>query len=159
MIKDENTKCSDQLELYRIDGEGSWTLGGSTDSNIEGVCSLGDAFTNYGIADFATYISDKYDYGRVGTDGTSGSDYTLTDLKAPIMSRVAFTKSFDTTYVTNDTAIFTAITTSTGDYTLAEFGIHDASSGGNMGARQTGSWSVVDGETFGIIWRIVVSRG
>ena len=117
------------------------------------------AMTDYAVADFATYISDKYDYGSVGTDGTDGTDYTLNDLKTPVMTRLAFTKSFDTTYSVNDTAILTAITTATNDYTLAEFGIHDASTGGNMGARQVGSWAVTSGETFGIIWRIVVSRG
>jgi putative Ca2+/H+ antiporter (TMEM165/GDT1 family) len=76
------------------------------------------------------------------------------------MTRVLCTKSFATTYSTNDTAVFTGIATASGDYTLCEFGLHTAITAGNMGARQTScTWDVVNGETFGMIWRIVASRG
>ena len=121
---------------------------------------IDDALTDYAVTDLASYILLKYGYASQGIDGTDGTNYTLTDLKSPVMSRVTLTKSFDTTYTTNDTVVFTGITTATGDYTLCEFGIHDALTGGNMGARQTScTWDVVNGETFGMIWRIVVSRG
>jgi hypothetical protein len=50
--------------------------------------------------------------------------------------------------------------TSDGDYTLTEFGLHTLATGGIMGARQTScTWDVTNGETFGMIWRITISRG
>lgn len=174
---------TDKLELYRIDGEldtskpitevdlleaGYKDLETKYNLNpLEKVLKalglyrcIDDALTDYAVADFATYISGKYGYASQGIDGTSGTDYTLTDLKSPVMSRVTCTKSFDTTYSTNDTAVFTGIGTATGDYTLCEFGLHDALTSGNMGARQVScSWEVVNAETYGYIWRVVASRG
>lgn len=172
----------DKLELYRIDSEitsplttegellevGYKDLETKVDLNpIEKVMKalglyrcIDDALTDYAVADFATYISNKYGYASVGTDGTNGDVYSYTNLRSPVMTRVACTKSFATTYSTNDTAVFTVITTATGDYTLTEFGLHDALTGGNMGARQCScTWDVVNGETFGMIWRVVASRG
>jgi len=174
---------TDKLELYRIDGnidssrpvtELDLIDNGYKDletkynlSPFEKVLKalglyrcIDDALTNYAVTDLATYILTKYGYASQGTDGTDGTNYTLTDLKSPVMTRVALTKSFDTTYTTNDTAVFTGIGTATGDYTLCEFGLHDALTDGNMGARQVScSWDVVNAETYGYIWRIVASRG
>lgn len=174
----------DKLELYRIDSraidgsrpvtESELIKRGTKDietkvylNPLEKVLKalglyrcIDDALTDYAVSDFATYISTTYGYASVGLDGTDGTDYTLNDLKSPVMSRVLCTKSFDTTYSTNDTAVFTAITTATSDYTLNEFGLHTALTGGYMGARQVScTWPVVNGETFGMIWRIVASRG
>ena len=168
---------ADKLELYRVDDPtyntfdpDHWSKSLETKvylNPIEKVLKalglyrcIDDALTDYAVADFATYISGKYGYASVGTDGTDGTVYTLTDLKSPVMTRTLCTKSFDTTYSTNDTAVFTGITTATADYTLCEFGLHDAETAGNMGARQVScTWDVVNGETFGMIWRIVSSRG
>ena len=166
---ESNGSVADRLELYRIK-DGEWTLEMQTEVNLPWWKKVGkalgfykcidDALTNYAIQDFATYIHDKYGYASCGTDGTDGDVYTYTDLKTPVMTRVACTKAYATTYTTNDTVVYTAITTATSDYTLTEFGIHDALTSGNMGARQTScTWDVVNGETFGMIWRIVVSRG
>lgn len=160
----------DELTLFKIDSDGNRVDQIKTEYNLGPIKKvlkalglyrcIDDALTNYAVADFATYISTKYSYASMGIDGSSGTDYTLNDLKSPVMSRVLCTKSFDTSYATNDTAVFTAITTADGDYTLTEFGLHTTATSGYMGARQTScTWSVVNGETYGMIWRVVVSRG
>lgn len=172
-----NGSVIDELKLFRIDDPtcieydpNHWSLDLKTEYKLSPMQKvlkalglyrcIDDALTDYAIQDFATYIHDKYGYASVGIDGTSGTDYTLTDLKSPVMSRVLCTKSYDTTYITNDTAVFTAITTADSAYTLCEFGLHDASTAGHMGARQVScTWDVVNGETFGMIWRVVPSRG
>jgi len=121
---------------------------------------IDDALTDYALEDIASYLLTRYSYASQGIDGTDGTVYSLTDLKSPVMTRVSLTKSFDTTYSINDTAVFTGIGTATGDYTLCEFGLHDALTDGNMGARQVScSWDVVNAETYGYIWRVVASRG
>ena len=167
----------DKLELYRIDDPkyvtydpDHWEMDIETKYDLSPLQKvlkalglyrcIDDALTNYAVADFATYIHDRYAYASVGTDGTSGTDYTLNDLKTPVMIRILCTKSYETTNVTNDTAVFMAIGTATNDYTLTEFGLHTAITAGYMGARQTScTWDVVNGETYGMIWRVVVSRG
>ena len=160
----------DKLELYRIDVDGNWNKDIETNVNLSltekiskflGIYKcIDDALTDYAIADFATYISAKYGYASTGTDGTDGDVYTFNDLKSPVMTRTKCTKSIDTTYSTNDTAVFTAIVTASGGYTLTEFGLHDAETDGNMGARQVScTWSVTNGEVFGMIWRVIASRG
>ena len=160
----------DKLELYRIDNSGKWDMELETKVYLNPLQKvmkalglyrcIDDALTDYALCDFATYISTTYGYASVGIDGTGGTTYTYTDLVSPVMTRVLCTKSFDTTYVTNDTAVFTCITTADADYTLCEFGLHTAVTAGQMGARQTScSWDVVSGETFGMIWRVVCSRG
>ncbi len=167
---ESNGAVADRLELYRITTDGEWQLEMQTEVNIpwhkKVLKALGlykcidDALTDYAIQDFATYTLLTYGYAGVGIDGTNGTVYTYNDLLSPVMTRVECTKSVDTTYVTNDTAVFTAITTATNDYTLTEFGLFDALTAGHMGARQTScTWPVTNGETFGMIWRIVVSRG
>ena len=165
----DKSSVADRLELYRIN-DGEWTLEMQTEVNLPWYKKVAkylglykcidDALTDYAVQDFAIYIHDKYGYASCGIDGTDGDVYTYTDLKTPVMTRVACTKAYATTYTTNDTVVYTAITTATNDYTLTEFGIHDALTGRNMGARQTScTWPVTTGETFGMIWRIVVSRG
>jgi hypothetical protein len=169
-----NTGFHDKLELYRIDKHGRWDLEVETvkkPSVFQKLkCRVGlgnmadDALTNYAINDLAAYLSTKYTYVSVGTDATLGTDYTLNELVAPVMTRVAATKSFMNTYGTDvllpDTAVYTSIMTSSGDYTLRESGLHTTITGGYMGARQTYyNWVVANGETFGMIWKIINSRG
>lgn len=167
----------DELKLFRVDDSryrtydpDHWKLEMKTEYSLSPLQKvmkalglykcIDDALTNYAVSDFATYISTKYGYASVGIDGTDGTNYTLTDLKSPVFTRVACTKAYETTYSPSDTAVFTGITTATSTETLTEFGLHDASTSGNMGARQTScTWDVVDGETFGMIWRVVCSRG
>lgn len=167
---DSKGAFTDKLELYRIDSSGTWSKDLETKVYLNPLQrvmkALGlyrcidDALTDYAIEDIAWYLMSKYGYASVGIDGSDGTVYTLTDLKSPVMTRATCSKSFDTTYTTNDTAVFTAITTATSDYTLTEFGLHDAETDGNMGARQVScTWDVTNGETFGMIWRIVASRG
>ena len=160
----------DKLELYRIENDGEWIKDIETKvyfNPLERILKalglyrcIDDALTDYAIEDLTSYILTRYSYASVGIDGSSGTDYTLTDLVSPVMTRTLCTKTFDTTYSSNDTAVFTGITTATSDYTLCEFGLHDTLTSGNMGARQVScTWDVVNGETFGMIWRIVTSRG
>lgn len=159
----------DKLELYRIEND-TWKLDLVTEYNIPWYKRIlkyfglyrciDDALTNYAVQDIVDYLYTKYSYASVGIDGTEGTNYDLTDLKSPVMGRFLCTKSIGTTYATDDTLILTSIVTATGDYTLTEFGIHDVETAGNMGARQTScTWDVVNNETFGMIWRFVVSRG
>jgi len=167
---------SDKFELHRIDCDiGDWDPNKSkpevttlNNPNILqkilcklGICNYaGDALTNYALSDLSTYLSTKYIYCSVGTDGTNGTTYTYTNLIAPVMSRVATTNAVTTTYTTNDTVTYTAVFTSDGDYTLKEAGIHDALTSGNMGARQTYyDWTVSNGDNFGAIWKIINNRG
>lgn len=168
--KPEIATFSDILELHRIDKHGRWELGVETNNNPTTLqkilCKLGiknyagDALMNYALSDLATYLSTKYLYCSVGTDGTDSTTYTYTDLKSPVMARVASTNTVATTYTTNDTAVFTAVFTSDGDYTLQEAGLHTALTSGNMGARQTYyNWDIETAENFGAIWKIINNRG
>lgn len=166
----ENTGFSDVFSLHRIDKYGNWGKPKVETNNNPNVlqrilCKLGilnyagDALTNYALGDLSTYLSTKYLYCSVGIDGTSSTDYTLTDLKSPVMARVATTNTVTTTYTTNDTVQFTAIITCDGDYTLAEAGLHTTLTSGSMGARQTYyNWAVTNGETIGAIWKIINNR-
>lgn len=174
-ILPEHTSLSDVFELHRIDDLNSdwWNdkpeVVTKNNPNIiqKLLCRLGlrnyagDALTNYALADLSTYLSTKYLYCSVGTSGIDGTTYTYGDLLAPAMARVATTNAITTTYTTNDTAQFTAVFTSDGDYTLQEAGLHTtlaATTG--MGARQTFyNWDITNGENFGGIWKIINNRG
>lgn len=170
----------DKFELYRI-SNGKWDLEVETCNKpsvfTKLMCKMGlkniagDALTNYAINDLAVYLHGKYSYTSVGTNvtgnsgsGTPGTDYTLTDLDTPVLTRVAATKSYESTYNTDplypDTTVYTSVMTSTGDYTLKEAGLHTTLTGGYLGARQVfSSWDITNGETFGTIWKIINSRG
>lgn len=163
--------CADIIELYRIDPvTGEWDKKVETNNNPsilqKLMCKLGllnvagDALTDYAINDLSTYLSTKYTYVSVGTDGTNGDIFSYSELLAPVMTRTAATVSITTTYSTNDTVQYTAIITSNGDYALKEAGLFTASTSGYMGARQTFyEWNVVNGEVFGMIWKIINTRG
>ena len=72
------------------------------------------------------------------------------------MTRVLY-QVFDTTYSTNDTAVFTGIGTATGDYTLCEFGLYDALTSGNMVLSGIMFWDVVNAEVMATF--VCASRG
>lgn len=171
--KPELVSFSDRFYLYRIDDDGIWDNKPEVETKNNPtfiqklLCKLGvrnyagDALMNYALADLADYLSTKYLYCSVGTDGTGSTTYTYTDLKTPVMTRVATTNTLETTYVTNDTASFIAVFTSDGDYTLQEAGLHTTlADTTGMGCRQTYyDWEITNGENFGAIWKIINNRG
>lgn len=105
-------------------------------------------------------ITNFFDYIAVGT-GTTAADVTDTALQTESatagLTRAASTNSRVTTDVTNDTAQFVRIFTVTGSVAVTESGIFDASSSGNMLARQVFSAiNVVNGDSLTITWKIDV---
>jgi len=170
----DKAKCQDIIELYRISDNGEWNKSLETNNHPSILQRIlkslglyncaGDALTNYAINDLAVYTASKYIYASVGIDGTSGTNYGYTDLKSPVMTRWSVTPSIVNTYSSDpllpDTVQYAIMATSTGDYTLQEAGLHTTLTGGYMGSRQTfGNWPVVNGETFGMIWKIIYGRG
>lgn len=120
----------------------------------------GDAMMNWGILKLSESIYDTYSHISVGVSSSSPGDFTLIDLVSPTLVRIAATKGYTTTFIENDTAVFTGIFTPDGTYTIVETGIHTAATGGNMGARQTTcNISTTPGVEFGIIWKVCVARG
>jgi hypothetical protein len=173
-IKPELHGFSDTFKLCLLDKNGNPDIENPevvTKNNLtwldQLLCKLklrnyaGDAVMNYFLSDISTYLSTKYLYCSVGTDGTNGSTYTYTDLIAPVMTRVATTNTISTTNVTNATVNFTAIFTASGDYTLLEAGLHTTLAGTTgMGARQIFyDWDVTNGQKFAGIWEIINNRG
>lgn len=156
----ESVTISDRLELYRI-VDNEWILEVHTDNELCGQPGFaGDAVTDYFLSAQATDQSIRYTHCSIGTDGTDGSVYSLNELKYPVLNpRIATTNSVGTTNVTNDTSQFMAVIECTGDWILQESGLFTAATGGFMGARQTYyDWEVDNGETIGIIWKIINNR-
>lgn len=120
----------------------------------------GDAMMNAGLTHIATAVHDYYGFISVGTSSSSPSDYTRNDCVTPVLTRVAATKSYETTYVANDTAVFTGVFYPSAVYTIVETGLHTLVTAGIMGARQTScSIVTVNGIPFGIIWKVAIVRG
>lgn len=170
----DGTSCEDKLEIYRINKDGSWKLEVETNNHPSLWCKFlkflglknyaGDALTNYAINDLAVHTGNKYTYASVGIDGSSSSNFDLNDLVSPVMTRTSAVIGYTSTYSTNatypDTVVYTIVMTATGDYTLQEAGLHTAATSGYMGSRQTFSnWSVTNGESFALVWKIVYGRG
>lgn len=171
----DNMGCSDRLALYRIDDEGNWTCEVKTNKKPSlweralkrfGFYNCADdAMMEYALNDLALHLYDKYSFISVGESSASSTVYTLDDLVDPVMTRIA--ASTATTFTTNntdsdypDSVRFVSLFVSDSDYTLKESGLHTAESGGYMGARQTfGNWDVATGDSFGVIWDIICSRG
>jgi|GEM_PF-6911425 len=166
----DNMRMEDRIEVYDVNKDGSFgkcIL--KTNNNPSFLHRLlmrfglykcaGDAMMNYGIQHLATAIYSTYGYVSVGISSASPSDYALTDIISPVLTRMLATKSYETYYTTNDTAVFTAVFTPDGTYTIVETGLHDAITAGNMGARQTScSITTSTGVPFGIIWKITIAR-
>lgn len=105
-------------------------------------------------------VTNFFDYIAVGT-GTTAADATDTTLEtetaASGLTRAASTNSRVTTDVTDDTAQFVKAFSVSGTVAVTESGVFDASSAGNMLARQTFSAiNVVSGDTLTITWKIDV---
>lgn len=121
---------------------------------------LDDAAMNYEIQRLATSIYNTYSHVSVGISSASGSDYTLTDLISPVLTRSVASKSYITTYIADDTVQMLGVFTPDGTYTIVETGLHDASISGNMGYRQTScSISTTSGVPFAILWKVTIARG
>jgi hypothetical protein len=120
----------------------------------------GDAMMNWGLQQLAISVYNTYGYVSVGTSSSTPSDYTLNDVVTPVLTRISATKSYDTTFIENDTVQFIAIFTPSGTYLIVETGLHDAETGGHMGARQTtcNITTTID-VPFGILWRVCIARG
>lgn len=120
----------------------------------------GDAMMNWGLQQIATSIYNTYTHISVGTSTATPDDYTLNDVVSPVLTRVLATKGYGTTFITNDTAVFTGIFYPSGSYTIVETGLHDDDETGHMGARQTScSIPTTTGVPFGIIWKVCAARG
>ncbi len=125
-----------------------------------------NVITNVGKAQVAGLINgvvtSPFRYVAIGT-GTTAPSASDTALDNEIARKVGST-SRATTNVTNDTAVVEATFSSadglSGSSNVAEAGLFDAASGGNMLARQTFSAIPVNwdgGDTLTIRWRIIVS--
>ena len=124
-----------------------------------------DLIMDVGIQDVATMLKDRYNYIQNGESDADMATSTLTDLKSPLATaRVSATKGLETTYLLNDTAIFTGVfTNNTGStQTVLESGLFkDATTSVDdiMFCRQTFSYTALNGSTYGVIWKITVTRG
>jgi hypothetical protein len=170
----DNTRCIDTLEGYRIDKEGVWHKEFETNNNPSlwqrllkyfGLYKCaGDALTNYAINDLAVHTAGKYTYASVGTSAASSTDYTLNELVSPVMARQLATISYVSTYNTDpaypDTVQYTIVITATESATLKEAGLHTTLTSGYMGSRQTFTdWVIASGESFAMVWKITYGRG
>lgn len=113
-----------------------------------------------GIAQIAGLINGvvttPFTYVAVGS-GTTAPTSADTALENELLRGLA-TTSRTTTTKTNDTARWEITWTAESDMTITEAGIFDASTNGNMLARQTfTAVSVATGEQFRVIWEITVS--
>jgi len=171
----DNIRCIDVLELYRIDKEGEWHKEIETNNHPSlwqrflkflGLYKCaGDAFTDYMVNQLAVFTAGKAIYTGVGTSASSPTDYSLNDLVAPVMTRVAplaitYTNVYGTNAELPDTTVYTITLTSSGDYTLREAALYTAFTSGYMCSRQTfPDWAVANGEMFAMVWKITYGRG
>jgi len=150
-------KLIGELELILRDREG----------RVKDYRKVMNLITNVGKAQVAGLINGvvttPFKYIAIG-DGSSTSPGTCTSPSATDtalgheVSRASATVGRATTNVTNDTATLSATFNFTASYSLCEAGIFDASSGGNMLARQTFAvLNVASGDSLTINWKVVVS--
>jgi len=176
MFKSEKFKFIDKIQICEVNTDGSM---GRVVLETCSHPSILDRFLKYiglkhyandlimdvGIQDVALMIKDRYGYIQNGLSSADMAVSTLTDLKSPLATdRVTATKGLDTTYITDDTITFTGVfTNSTGStQTILESGLFkDVTTSVNdvMFCRQTFSYSAPDGSTYGVIWKITVTRG
>jgi len=135
--------------------------------NLKDYRKLKNLIVNVGKAQVAGLINGvvttPFKYIAIG-DGSSTNPGTCTAPSATDtalgheIARASATTGRTTTNVTNDTATLSATFNFTSSYAICETGIFDASSGGNMLARQTFAVvNVASGDSLTINWRIVVS--
>lgn len=170
----EGVSFQDTMEVYRVNSDGEFTEKlfetNKNPSILQKIkCKLGlykyanDILMNEGLVAIAAWISSEFDYMGVGTSNSNPSTTTYHDLVAPTLSRVAVTKSIDTTYITGDTALFSGVFTAATTTDLYEAGIFKLSETGVtdvMLCRQTYTkYTVAAGESIGIIWKVICARG
>ena len=170
----EGLSFIDSLEIYEVNKDGKFT-NKILETNFKPTllqkikCKLGlykyanDIVMNEGLVDIASYIEGRFGYMSVGTSSNTPSDTTLHTLIAPSLSRSALTKGIDTTYITNDTVVFSATFTASETTDFYEAGIFKDSTtsvSDVMLCRQTFTqYTVAAGSSFGIIWKIICTRG
>lgn len=121
-----------------------------------------NTITNAGLAAVAKLIGeglseDKFDYIGIGTDDTAAAA-TDTALGTEIESRADCTVTNITTNETNDTAQFVGTVSITASRSIAEYGLFNASSGGDMLSRQVQSAiNLESGDSIEITWKITVT--
>lgn len=124
---------------------------------------------DYAINDVSAYLITKYLYMSLGESASGPTDTDLDALDTEVTAlRTSTTNTITNTYSTNpsypDTAQFTTIfTNSTGSsQSIYEAGLQTATYGSasdHLGARQTFTeWPIANGETVGIIWKVIPSR-
>lgn len=164
-----NVNRRDTLRIFNIEENGDWNLIQETVFKPSlwmrlkkrlGLCKFaGDRITNAGLAFAADLLIDNLHYISVGESGTTTGQDAFTDLQSPILTRSLATKSLKTTYVTDDTAVFTGIFVSDGSHTIRECGLHTTITGGTMFARQTNcDITTTVGQAFGYVWEIANTR-
>lgn len=108
-------------------------------------------------------VTNFFDYIAIGTGSTApaaGQTALVTEITTNGGQRAASTNTRVTTTVTNDTAQLSLTYTFTGTLTgIAETGIFDASSSGNMLARTlfSSAMNVVNTDVLTVVWQIKVS--
>ncbi len=170
----ENTSFKDTLSVYKVNSAGEFTEKIFETVNHPtliqrikrklGLCNYADdILMNEGLADIAAWLATRYDYMGVGTSATGPSTVTYHDLVAPAFTRVSVSTSIETTYTADDTVVFTGVFTAASSTSLYEAGIFkDATTSVTdvMLCRQTfAAYPVIATESFGIIWKVICSRG
>lgn len=120
-----------------------------------------DLIVNVGKASIAGLlngvVTSPFQYVAIGTVATTLTA-TQTALEGEVARKLADTIDRVTTSVDNDTARLIAEFTATSDWEIVESGVFDASSGGNMLARQTRAViSLVTDDTLRVTWQIQIS--
>jgi len=134
---------------------------------VKDVRRINNLVVNVGKAQVAGLINGvvttPFKYVAIG-DGSSSSPGSCTPPAATDttlgheVARASATTGRTTTNVTNDTATWSASFSFSASYSLCEAGIFDASSGGNLLARQTFSViNVASGDSLTINWKLTVS--
>jgi len=154
------------LETIKLNGEIYMVLK-DKDGKVKDIRNIKNLVVNVGKAQVAGLINGvvttAFKYIAIG-DGSSSSPGSCTSPSASDtalgheVTRASATTGRTTTNVSNDTATWSATFNFTSSYSLCEAGIFDASSSGNLLARQTFSvLNVASGDALTINWKLTVS--
>ena len=154
------------LEQVRLVGECYLEVRSIT-GKVKKTAKISNVVTDVGIAQVAGLlnglVTTPFQYIAIGT-GTAGITATSTSLSGEIARKPA-TTSRVTTNVTNDTAYWEATFSSadglSGTSSVAEAGIFDAETGGNMLLGKNFeaievNWD--EGDTFTVSWKLVIGE-
>lgn len=176
MFGHERFKFIDKIQICEVNSDGTMgkvvleTCSNPTilDKLLKSIglkCYAHDLIMDAGLADVANMIKDRYTYIQNGLSEASMADGTLINVVSPLATaRVTATKGLETTYITNDTAVFTGVFKNETGSTqiIKESGLFKdltTSASDIMFCRQTFSYSAADGATYGVIWKIIATRG